>query len=84
MKVVAVIVVIVVLFVVIAPVVHLNPTARLVRAIHALKTRAVFVALSISSATLLFGSRQFRGFHISIEDSLPVVPLITLDCVLLC
>ena len=84
MKVVAVIAVIAVLFALIAPVVNLNPVARLVRAIHGLKLFAVLVPLAIPRATFFSGSSQFRGLHISTEESLPVVPLVALDCVLLC
>jgi len=84
MKVVAVIAVIAVLFVLIVPVVHLNPAARVMRAVHALKTFAAFVPLAFPRGILFVGSRQFRGLHISTEESLPVVPLIALDCILLC
>jgi hypothetical protein len=84
MKVVAVIVLVAVLFVFIAPVADLCPAARLVRAGHALQNLAAFLPLTIPRAAPLVDSQQFRGIGISTKESLPVVPIFTLDCVFLC
>jgi hypothetical protein len=87
MKVVFVIVavtVIAVLFVLVAPMVDLGPTARLVRATHLLLSLAALLPLAVPrNATVTF-SRQLRRGDALAEESLPVVPLIALDCVLLC
>ena len=84
MKVVAVIVLVAVLFVLIAPVVDLCPAARLVRAGHALQNLVAFLPLTTPRNTPLVGKQQFQSIGISTKESLPVVPILTLDCVFLC
>jgi hypothetical protein len=84
MRVVAVIVLIAVLVVLIAPMVSLGPAARLVRAGHALQSLLAFLPFTFPGGIPLAGSREFQSFGSSPSESLPVVPIFKLDCVLLC
>ena len=84
MKVVTVIVLVAVLVVLVAPVVHLSPAARLVRAGHALQNLLIFLPLAIPRNIPLVAGRQFPGIPIPDKESLPVVSVIALDCVLQC
>lgn len=84
MKVVAVIVLIAVLAVLIAPVVHLCPAARLVRAGYVLQSILVFLPLNLARAIAPVGRLQCRGLGSTSGESLPAFPIFTRDSVLLC
>ncbi len=83
MKVVAVIVLVAVLFVLISPVVDLGSAARLVRTGHALRNLVAFLSPANLRNIPLVGSRQFQSIGFSVKESLPVVPIFTLDCAFL-
>lgn len=84
MKVVAVIVLIAVLVVVIAPVVHPSPIARLVRVGHAFQKLLVFLPLAVPRHVPLVGSRQLQRIGLPVEESRFAVSIFTIGCVFLC
>jgi hypothetical protein len=84
MKVVAVVVLIAVLVVLIAPVVHLGPAARLVRAGHALQNVLSFLPATLPPAIPQLSGTQLQHSGIASGESLPVFPIFSRDCVFLC
>jgi hypothetical protein len=83
-SVIAVIVLVAVLCVLIAPAVDLGPAARLVRAVSLLICLATFLPLAVPRQTLLLPGRQRARSRIRLNESLPAIPILDLDCVLRC
>lgn len=83
-SVIAVIVLIAVLCVLIAPAVDLGPAVRLVRAVSLLICMVALLPLAIPCQSILSDSRKSDGRRIRLKKSLPAVPILDLDCVLLC
>lgn len=83
-SVIAVIVLVAVLCVLIAPAVDLGPAARLVRAVSLLICLVAFSPLVIPRQILLSPGWQRARIRIRLNESLPAIPILDLDCVLLC
>jgi hypothetical protein len=83
-SVIALIVLVALLFVFIAPAVNLAPAPRLVRTVSLLIALIVLLPLAFPLRDFILRHRRRAGRRIRLKESLPAIPILDLDCVLLC